>query len=333
MLKDEVLRIMEQKIGTIITGGQLAKYLSVSRNSIWKTIHALQEDGIQVISVPNVGYKLLDTNDTLSEHLINSKRSTAFIGNQLKILPSVHSTNKYLKEADSENNENGFVVIANEQTQGRGRRSREFVSARDEGVYLSMLLKLNGRQHDIRLLTICAAVAVSKSIESICKLNAEIKWVNDIYCNGKKICGILTEASLSGELQELDTVIIGIGINTGNVPFEIKEFATSVLEENGMRGIRNDLIAELLNQFESVYLDYTEKGKAHEIIKHYESKLFIKGKQVIVVNHDNEYAATVLGVDSTGALIVENDNGDSEHITTGEIKLKYDKNEKIIHNS
>ena len=319
MLKNQVLHILERKTGAVVTGGQLANSLCVSRTAIWKAIHSLQKDGTQIISVPNVGYKLLDTNDTLSAHLITSKLSTTFIGKNLEILPSVHSTNQYLKEI---NNENGFVIIANEQTQGRGRRSREFISARDEGIYLSISLKLNGQTHDIRLLTICAAVAVSKAIENICKINTEIKWVNDIYCNRKKICGILTEATLSGELQELDTVIIGIGINTGNVPFEIKEFATSIREENGMCGIRNNLIAELLNQFEQVYLDYTEKDKAQDIIHYYESKLFIKGQQVTVVNFENEYPATVLGVDSTGALIVENSNGSIEHIISGEIKLK-----------
>jgi len=322
LLKNEVLHILEQKIGAVVTGGQLANAFSVSRNAIWKAIHALQEDGIQIVSVPNVGYKLLDTNDTLSEQRINSKLSATLIGKQLKILSSVHSTNQYLKEIDSDSIENGYVVVANEQTQGRGRRSREFVSARDEGIYFSILLKLNGRQHDIRLLTICAAVAVAKAIESVCKINAEIKWVNDIYCNGKKICGILTEAIMSGELQELDTVIIGIGINTGTVPFEIREIATSIKEETGMCGIRNDLIAELLNQFEAVYLDYTTNDKAYDIMKYYESKLFIKGQQVFVVTLENEYVVTVLGVDKTGALIVENDKGDIQHIVTGEIKLK-----------
>ena len=319
MLKNQVLHILEGKIGTIVTGGQLANSLHVSRTAIWKAIHTLQKDGTQIVSVPNVGYKLLDTNDTLSEHLITSKLSTTFIGRNLKVLPTVSSTNKYLKELDSEN---GFVIIANEQTHGKGRRNREFVSARDEGVYLSLLLKLNGQKHDIRLLTICAAVAVSKAIESVCKINADIKWVNDIYCNSKKICGILTEATLSGELQELDNIVIGIGINTGNVPFEIKAFATSVREESGMRGIRNDLIAELLNQFEQIYLDYTVNNKLADIIQYYESKLFIKGQQVTVVNFEKEYPATVLGIDSTGALIVKNSNGNIEHIISGEIKLK-----------
>ena len=122
LLKNEVLCILERKIGTIVTGGQLARNLNVSRNAIWKAIHSLQKNGIQIVSIPHVGYKLLNSNDTLSKILISAKLSTTFIGNQLEILPSVHSTNQYLKEINTTNIENGFVVIANEQTQGRGRR-------------------------------------------------------------------------------------------------------------------------------------------------------------------------------------------------------------------
>jgi len=313
---------MERKAGTIVTGGQLANTLNVSRNAIWKAIHALQEDGIQIVSVKNVGYKLLDTNDTLSEQLICSKLSTDFIGRHMGILSSVSSTNQYLKEMDSASIENGFTIIANEQTKGRGRRNREFISAKDEGIYLSIILKFNEHRHDIRLLTICAAIAVSKAIENICDIKAEIKWVNDIYCNGKKICGILTEAVLSGELQEMDTVIIGIGINTGKIPDEISSFATSIFEESGKYGIRNDLTAELLNQFEAIYLDYTERNGICGIIQDYESRLFIKGQQVLVSSLDNEYIATVLGIDNTGALVVENEKGEIKTIITGEIKLK-----------
>ena len=131
----------------------------------------------------------------------------------------------------------------------------------------------------------------------------------------------MTEAILSGELQELDAVIIGIGINTGDVPFALKEFATSVREENGMCGIRNDLIAEVLTQFETIYVDYTANDKAYEIIQYYESNLFIKGKQIMVMNSGSEYIATVLGIDNTGALIVRDTDGNIQHLVTGEIKI------------
>ena len=322
MLKDEVLNILERKKGTVVTGGQMANSLKVSRTAVWKAISVLQEEGNQIISVPNVGYKLLNTDDSLSEWAIRQKLETSFVGQQMKILPVVNSTNQYLKELDSAKVANGFVAIANEQEQGRGRRSRSFVSEKGDGIYLSILLKFDGRQKDIRLLTICTAVAVSKAIEKVCQIEAQIKWVNDVFCNGKKICGILTEATLSAELQELDSVIVGIGINTGEVPGEIKEIATSIKEETNKQGLRNELIAKVLNQFEEIYLDYTKRDKQQDIIDYYESKLFIKGQQVWVVNGEEEELATVMGIDKDGSLIVENDNGDIRHLITGEIKLR-----------
>lgn len=323
MLKDRVLYTLEQKKGNIVTGGQLANSLGVSRTAIWKAINLLKEDGNEIVSVPNRGYRLMDTNDTLSENIIRDNLTAEFIGHSITLLPTVQSTNKYLKELDTYDIPNGYVVVSDEQTCGRGRRGREFISSKGEGVYFSILLKLDGQQNDIRLLTICAAVAVSKAIEKVCSINADIKWVNDIFCNGKKICGILTEAILSGELQELSTVIIGIGINTGNVPSEIEDIATSINKETKKRGIRNTLVAEVLNQFETVYLDYLSGVKNKDIIRNYENRLFIIGKQVLVSNVNDNYVATVTGVDEVGALIVKDGYGELKHITTGEIKLDW----------
>lgn len=321
MLKNKVLYLLEQQKGNLVTGGQLASSLGVSRTAIWKAIRALLEDGNEIVSVPNSGYQLMVTNDTLHEKIIRDKLTTEFIGQNMDLLPTVHSTNQYLKEMDTFDTPGGYVVIADEQTSGRGRRSRTFISPKREGVYLSILLKLDGRQNDIRLLTICAAVAVSKAIEKVCGIKAEIKWVNDIYYDGKKLCGILTEAILSGELQELSTVIVGIGVNTGEVPLEVGGIATSIQEITGKRGIRNRLTAEVLNQFEAVYLDYMERGKKQDIIKYYESRLFIVGRQALVTDINDNYIATVLGIDETGGLIVKDGCGAVHHITSGEIKL------------
>ena len=323
MLKSKVLYILEQKKGNIVTGGQLAGVLGVSRNAIWKAVNALKEDGNEILSIPNSGYKLMDTNDTLFEKIILENLTTEFIGQNLTLLPTVHSTNRHLKELDTTDIPSGYVVIANEQTHGRGRRSRVFLSPKSEGVYLSILLKLDGKQNDIRLLTICTAIAVSIAIETVCDVKADIKWVNDIFCNGKKICGILTEGILSGELQELSTVIVGIGINTGHVPIEINDIATSVQEEAGIRGIRNQLAAEVLNQFEKIYRDFLEKEKQQDIIDCYKKRLFIIGRQVLVTDTGHNYTATVLGIDKTGALIVRDNNQVIQHISTGEITLEW----------
>ncbi len=321
MLKNKVLYVLEQQKGNIVTGGQLASTLGVSRNAIWKAINSLKDAGNEIVSIPNSGYRLMDTNDTLLKKIIRENLTTTFIGHDLTVLSTVHSTNQYLKEMDTAGTQSGYVVIADEQTNGRGRRGRTFLSPKSEGIYLSILLKLNGQPNDVRLLTICAAVAVSRAIEKACSIKADIKWVNDIYCNGKKICGILTEAIISGELQELSTVIIGIGINTGNVPFEIKEIATSIQEETGMRGIRNRLVAELLNQFEAVYFDFAQKENQQDIIAYYESRLFIIGKRVMVAGIKSSYAASVLGIDERGALVVKDDLEQVHHVTTGEINL------------
>ena len=216
------------------------------------------------------------TNDKLSAEAINSNLKTTFVGRDLEILPTIHSTNLYLKEIDTTDLKSGYTVLADEQTAGRGRRGRIFHSPGSQGIYLSILLKPDKDQQDIHLLTMCAAVAVSKAIEQTCDIRADIKWVNDIFCNGKKICGILTESTISAELQEIDKVIVGIGINTGNVPVEVKDIATSIMEETGMSGVRNQLIAEVLNEFESVYLDYTCYGKKQDIIDHYSSRIKYK---------------------------------------------------------
>lgn len=325
MLKTKILHILDQKKGNLVTGGQLARNLGVSRTAIWKAIHTLKEEGNEIISIPNCGYKLMQFNDTLMEQRIREQLTTHFIGQEIEILSAVNSTNQYVKELDATKAKNGFVAIANEQMSGRGRRGKPFVSTKGEGIYLSILLKTDGEKQDLRLLTICTAVAISKAIEQICAIDVGIKWVNDIFHNGKKLCGILTEATISGELQELSTIVIGIGINTGEVSPEVKDIATSIQEAGGPRGIRNQLIAEVLNQFEAIYLDYTERGNARKILEEYEKRLFILGCEVLVTNFDHPYVATVLGIDENGSLLVRDKTGKIESLSTGEIKLQWGK--------
>lgn len=321
MLKKKVLYALEQQRGAIVKGGQLADHLGVSRTAVWKAIRALREDGNEILSVPNVGYQLLQTNDTLSEEIISEQLSTEFIGRELTVLPTVHSTNQCLKERDAEGMASGAVIIADGQTRGRGRRRRAFLSEKGEGIYMSILLRLDGRTQDLRQLTICAAVAVAKAINSVCDVQCQIKWVNDIFLGGKKVCGILTEGILSGELQELDTVILGIGVNTGAVPEEIQSIATSTGLETGVYGIRNRLAAEILNQFEAVYLAERQNNGRREILNYYERRMLHLGQQVWVCGAQGDFMATVRGLSEAGALVIQRENGEMEQITSGEIKI------------
>jgi BirA family biotin operon repressor/biotin-[acetyl-CoA-carboxylase] ligase len=320
LLKENVLLALERRKGEIVTGGELAASLGVSRTAVWKAVRGLRGDGHEIVSLANRGYRLEPTDDVLSKEAIREGLATAFIGRELILLPTVHSTNRYLKEM--ENAPDGCVVIADEQTAGRGRRERAFLSPKAGGVYLSVLLrpKLSGSAADIRLLTICAAAAVSQAIERVSGARADLKWVNDVFCGGKKICGILTEAVLTGELFELSSVVIGIGVYTAEVPAELGGIATSIREASGLRGIRNRLAAETLNRLEAAYACFLRGDAAKEIIPYYESRLFIKGKRVTAESAER-FSATVEGIGDNAALVVRDASGSLRLITSGEINL------------
>lgn len=321
MLREQVLYLLEKNRGQVITGGEIARRLGVSRTAVWKSVRALRESGSDIESLPNSGYRMTDESDGLSWRAINDSLRTRKFGRNMELLPTLSSTNKYLKQFDSAAIEEGYTVVANEQTEGRGRMNRPFHSPAHEGIYFSVLLKPAIPIADTPFLTICAAVAVCRAIWNICGLSVDIKWVNDIYLEGKKLCGILTEASISAELRSVEDVVVGIGLNTGRVAREVEETAISLYGATGIRGVRNRLIAEILNEFEEVYLDYTVNGRRGEILDAYAGRMFIIGRRAMVEISGASSEVTILGVDDSGELIVEREDGLTCHIDSGEIKL------------
>ena len=321
MLSDKVLDILEQNRGSIVTGGEIARRLGVSRTAVWKTIAALRDDGHEIESVPNSGYRLNQNSDGLNVTVIGSYLTTEKLGRSMELLKSVDSTNSYLKAKDTAALPDGHAVIADEQTGGRGRLGRPFYSPAGSGVYLSCLLKPQISLSETPFLTICAAVAVCRAVRGACGIQADVKWVNDIYYQGRKLCGILTEAGISAEMQSVDYAVVGMGVNTGGIAPEIKEIATSVFEATGVRGIRNRLAAGILNHFELVYLDYANHGKKQEILDEYANRLFIAGKTVKVTERDGSYEAVALGIDDAGRLIVKRADGEAAVLSAGEISL------------
>ena len=260
--------------------------------------------------------------DCLSEKSINDKLQTQYFARTLKLLETVDSTQQYIKQQDTASLPEGYTVVADEQTDGRGRLGRKFYSPAREGIYLSILLRPKISLADIQFLTICAAVAVCRAIESVCDIEVDIKWVNDIYYRGAKLCGIITEASISAELQEADYVTLGIGVNTGEVAPEVRDIASSIHEISNIRGIRNVLIAEILNRFERVYFDFTLHGKKKDILDAYIEKMFLIGRCVEVTAPTGKYEAKVIGLSDAGALLIQTTDGEILNINTGEISVK-----------
>ena len=321
--KQHVLSVLEQNKGNSISGARLAGELSISRNAVWKAIKALQSEGYAISAVPNKGYCLSEENDILSVESI-----TPYLADNLKELSlvvhkSVTSTNTLLKELAGEGEKEGKVLIAEEQTGGRGRLGRKFYSPAKTGIYMSILLRPKLTVDDALFITTSAAAAVAEAIESVTGCNASIKWVNDIYCNGKKVCGILTEAGVDFEGGGLEYCIVGIGINVArpleDFPEELKDIADGIFETRLYSSdLRSRLAAEILNKFWGYYKEFHNKN----FIKEYRNRSFLIGREVSVLMGDKLEKATALDIDERARLIVKLTNGEIRALSSGEVSVR-----------
>ncbi len=255
--------------------------------------------------------------NTLSEKAIRNDLKNKLIGNKLIVFETIDSTNKYIKENVLEE---GTVVIANEQTQGVGRKGRSFLSPAN-GAYFSFVLNPNIEFADVQSLTICVAVAVTNALKKVFDFEPDIKWVNDIYYDNKKLCGILTELNISKETKKIDKIIVGIGLNTGVVDNEVSDIATSVADIVKNDIDRNKIIAEILNEFEEIYINNILGKDIGNIIELYKSRLFIIGREVIATNGESSYKCLVKDMGANGELVVEREDGEIVSLNSGEVSL------------
>lgn len=321
--KTRVLALLEAQRGDSISGERLAGMLGISRNAVWKAVKELQKDGYRIVAVTNKGYCLSDENDILSIPGIKpflSPKSQPY-ANQIEIFKSLESTNKTAKEMAVAGAAHGTVIISDCQTMGRGRYSRNFFSPAG-GLYMSLVLRPEGlRFENPTAVTAFAAVAVCEAIESVCPKVPEIKWVNDIFLDGKKVCGILTEAVTDFESGGLDWVVLGIGINvttpTEEFPAELQSLATSLYPEEKIPGVRNKLAAQIINRI----LGFEIPPKEPEIFEKYKKRLMVLGKKITVIQNQTEFRATAMDIDSAGHLIVKKESGEIISLSSGEIRI------------
>ena len=321
--KYRILELLEQNRGDSISGERLAGILNVSRNAVWKAVKELEKEGYSIEAVTNKGYRLSDQNDIVSIQGIKpflSPQSKLYAEN-IKIYKTLESTNKTAKEMAVAGAEHGTVIIADSQTKGRGRYSRSYFSP-SGGLYMSIILHpevLNFENPTS--VTAFAAVAVCEAIESISEKTPKIKWVNDILIDGKKVCGILTEAVTDFESGSLDWIVLGIGINvyikTEDFPDDLQTSATSIFPNEKMFGVRNKLSAEIINRI----LGYDITPREAEIFRKYKNRLAMLGNQVTVIQNKIEYKAAVIDIDAAGHLVVKNENGEIITVSSGEIRV------------
>lgn len=236
------------------------------------------------------------------------------------VYDSVTSTNDLLKEMALNGCKEGTVVVAKQQTAGKGRKGRSFFSPPDSGLYISILLRPELLPADVSLLTPMSAVVAAETIEHFGKIKADIKWVNDILISGKKVCGILTEATVTPNGQKMDHVIIGIGINLfapeNGFPEELRDIAGSVLTTGN--DIRGSVIADVLNRFKKYYVAFSNK----EFLTGYRDRLFFLGKEIEILSLKCNEIATALDITDDCRLIVKLKNGEIKYLDSGEISIK-----------
>lgn len=316
-LKFEILQKLNQAQGSV-SGEEMAKEFGVSRSAIWKAVRTLKREGVAITAVQNCGYCLDGEEDLLDAKTIESMVQFPC---RVKVLSKTASTNDEIKRLADAGGEEWDVVLAEEQSEGRGRYNRKFYSQRSKGVYLSILLRPRFTAKETLFITTCAAVAVCEAIEKISGKNVTIKWVNDVLLGGKKVCGILTESSYNVESGQVSYAVVGIGINVIQQEFskELNEVATSIFTkgeypQNG----RSNIAAEVINRFRRYYEDIPSRSFYEE----YKRRSFVLGREVSVVSGNLSGKAKVLDIDNDCCLRVKFENGDLKTISSGEVSIK-----------
>lgn len=322
MLKSKVLKVLEENKGKTVSGAEMAKTLNLSRTSIWKAINSLRDDGYTINAVTNKGYSLADNTDLISKEGISLYLNKDFSNVDIYIYKTTSSTNEVAKKLALSGAKHGTVVISEEQTQGKGRMGRSFYSPANTGIYMSIILRPTLTAMDSVLITTSSSVAICDAIHKVTGIECQIKWINDIYINNKKIGGILTEASTNFESGTIDYLILGIGINFNNpkdnFPDDLKEIADSLYKGNSNGINRNMLCAEILNNILSII----PKIKDYNFISEYKKRSIILNQEIMYTSGGIYSKGRAIDINNDGSLVIKHDDGSIKILNSGEISIR-----------
>ena len=315
-MKSKILEILEKSEG-YVSGEVISKEIGISRAAIWKHIKKLREQGYEIGSKTNEGYKLIKTPDYLTGFELERILFTDIIGKKVLFFEEVDSTNNKAKQIASEEKE-GTVVISEVQTSGRGRRGREWNSPKG-GIYISFILKPNIPPERAPQLTLVSSLALAETLNSMDKkLDAKIKWPNDILIKGKKISGILTE--LSSDIEKINHIVVGVGVNLNTDKNALPETGTSLKTEMGENVSIKLFLKLFLEHFDLVYKEYITNG-INKIIERWRFNSDTLGKKVKIIGMNETFEGLAKDIDENGALILK--TGEKEiKVYSGDVSLR-----------
>ena len=318
--KENVLLLLSD--GETLSGEHLSERLNVTRAAVWKAVEALRADGYAIESSTRVGYRLTGSPDLLTAGEIG-RYGRAFPGAPLFCHAVVEgSTNQVAKSLAADGAAHGTAVIADSQTGGRGRFGRSFFSPPGRGMYLSLIVRPDWPPERLSLLTILTAVTVCDAVEAVCDRRPGVKWVNDLFLDGRKICGILTELTMEGESGQAESAVIGVGVNVNGCDFppELQDVAGSLEMCAGQPIRRARLAAKVLTGLEEM-LSAPQETDALALAR-YRADCLTVGREVTVTRQGIGAKGNALSVEDDGALLVRFEDGHTEAIRSGEATLR-----------
>ncbi len=316
-LKIEILKALESNRGKDISGQVLADRLGVSRNAIWKAVNALKLEGYQIMAGQNKGYRLSERNDMISAVGIADAVQHRTKGLAIYTHKELDSTNNEAKRLIAGGQEGMALVVAEGQTAGRGRQGKTFFSPARTGIYMTFAFPTSLAVTDAVSVTTAAAVAVFRAIRELTGVETEIKWVNDLYLRGRKLCGILTEAISDFESGTVQHILIGIGLNfcTEDFPEELRATATSLCPTGVTR---NAMIARIFDRLIDVLQDLGDE----DILRTYRAHSMVIGREIEYTMDGETHLGEAIDVDGNGALIVLDRHGERQVLHSGEITVR-----------
>jgi len=315
--KNDILAVLENERERFLSGQELAERLGISRQAVWKAVKSLKESGHSILAVTNKGYKLDAGSDLLSSEGLRANLAQKYKDIPITVLSVTDSTNTQAKKLAADKAPHGTLLLAEEQTAGRGRSGKSFFSPRGDGLYMSVVLKPRAGMDSPQMITVAAAVAVCEAIEKLSGLEPQIKWVNDVYLNGKKICGILSEAVTDFESGGIESIVVGVGVDCSikqeSLPTELHGIVGSL----GGTVSRSRLAARIAEGI----LESFDDLKSEKLMNEYRKRSLMQGKKITFTRGNESLCATVTGISDCGALLVRLDNGANEVLTSGEVTL------------
>ena len=324
MTKQIVLKLLREHTEEFLSGEAISRQAGVSRAAVWKAVEQLRQEGYGIESVPNRGYRLTRVTARLRSEELAEQFRDCRIGRELLCFDTIDSTNNELKRRAVSGTVDGTVILADQQTGGRGRRGRSFVSPAGKGLYLSAALRPRCPLSEISTLTAWTAVALCDAVEAACGVRPGIKWPNDLVLNRKKLCGILTELEWEAESGEFSCVIIGAGINVSQdeADFgpEVAPIAISLAQALGTAPDRTELAARVIRSLNALYDDFPAQNAAY--LDHFRRDCLTVGNPIKVISGAGERIGTAMGISDDFGLTVRWEDGSTETLTSGEVSVR-----------